>query len=106
MKVSVTGSQMEYTDNSLINDNKGTATDITMTENRKFLQKYTVDIPKETLDLFEDPDVCTICYSDKIEENNKAQFSCGHKSCRLCVINHLNININNGKVNKYLYNIN
>jgi hypothetical protein len=100
MKVSVTGSHMNYTDNSLINDHKGNTTDITMTENKKVLAKYEVDIPKETLDLFEDPNVCTICFSERIEENNKAQFSCGHKFCRLCVINHLIININNGKVKK------
>lgn len=65
---------------------------------KKILKLLQVEIPQETLDLFEDPDVCTICYGESTAGTNRAQFSCGHKFCKTCVYNHLNININNGKV--------
>ena len=57
-----------------------------------------IEIPSETLDLFDDPDVCRICFAEKITQNNKAEFACGHKFCRKCVSNHLTTSITNGKV--------
>jgi hypothetical protein len=41
-----------------------------------------VDIPKETLDMFDDPDVCRICFAEKVGISNKALFSCEHVFCR------------------------
>jgi hypothetical protein len=65
---------------------------------RKILNIQHVEIPKETLDLFEDPEICRICFSEVLNEKNKIQFACGHSFCRNCILNHLTININNGKV--------
>jgi hypothetical protein len=72
---------------------------------KRLFQAREIDIPQETLDLFEDPEVCLICFAEKVSGNNKAQFACGHKFCKACVINHLNTNINNGRVYEYI-NIN
>jgi hypothetical protein len=69
-----------------------------LNSDRKKIQLHKVDIPKETLELFEDPEVCRICFSEVLNTNNKAQFACGHKFCKTCVTNHLSINITNGKV--------
>lgn len=71
-------------------------------QNNKMLNILKVDIPKETLDLFNDPNLCTICFNEVLDEKNNVLFTCGHKFCRLCVVNHLNTNIINGKVNKKL----
>lgn len=68
------------------------------TNSSKNFNKIKVDIPAETLDLFNDPDVCTICFAEKISANNKAEFPCGHKFCRKCVSNYLTNSIMNGKV--------
>jgi len=57
-----------------------------------------IEIPPETLDLFEDPDICRICFDEKMTQNNKAEFACGHKFCRKCVTNYLKNSITNGKV--------
>lgn len=57
-----------------------------------------IEIPPETLDLFEDPDICRICFAEKMTQNNKAEFACGHKFCRKCVTNYLKNSITNGKV--------
>lgn len=70
------------------------------------IKNVLIDIPPETLDLFDDPDVCRICFSEKITTNNQAQFACGHKFCRKCVTNYLTNAIMNGKVNfVYIYNL-
>jgi hypothetical protein len=70
-----------------------------LNSNRKKLNIQQIDIPKETLELFEDPEVCRICFAEVLNSTNKAQFACGHKFCKTCVTNHLAINITNGKVN-------
>jgi hypothetical protein len=59
-----------------------------------------VNIPKETLDQFDDPDICRICFAEKIGISNKALFSCEHVFCRNCVFSYLTNNINSGKVRK------
>lgn len=58
----------------------------------------TINIPQETLDSWEDPDICRICFADKITAEKKLQFSCGHKFCNSCVTNYLKTNINNSVV--------
>lgn len=63
------------------------------------LQKV-FELPKETLDFFEDPNTCTICFSEKIDARNKAQFACSHKFCRTCVESHLRTHITDGKVSE------
>jgi len=41
-----------------------------------------INIDKETLDDFEDPNICRICFSEKLEVNNKVELGCGHKFCQ------------------------
>ena len=75
-------------------------------ENRLFEKKFTtklkiiknIEIPKENLDLFDNPNVCSICFDEVLEDANSFKFTCGHIFCKKCISNHLNININNGKV--------
>ena len=57
-----------------------------------------IEIPPETLELFEDPEVCRICFAEKMIGNNKAEFACGHMFCRKCVANYLTNCISDGKV--------
>ena len=57
-------------------------------------------IDKETLLAFEDPDICTICFDNKLIGKNFTEFSCGHKFCNTCIIAHLTTNIINGRVTK------
>ncbi len=66
--------------------------------NKNKIIKKKIDIPSETLCLFEDPDICKICCTVKVVQSNKAEFACGHKFCRKCVTNYLTNSINNGKV--------
>jgi hypothetical protein len=77
---------------SIVNDTKINS------ERKNQLKIKLVEIPKETIEMFEDPDVCKICFGEVVKESNKAQFACGHSFCKTCVTNHLTVNINNGKV--------
>lgn len=61
-------------------------------------QNPRIEIDRETLNLFEDPNICTICYSEKMLDSKKVEFACGHKFCRKCVTNHITTSINNGRV--------
>jgi exoribonuclease R len=58
-----------------------------------------IEIPQSQIDLFEDPNICTICFDEILGESNSVKFTCGHKFCKNCVTHHLNVNINSGKVN-------
>lgn len=49
-------------------------------------------------EIFDDPDVCKICYANKINEFNRVKFDCEHEFCKDCVINYLRMKIMNGKV--------
>jgi hypothetical protein len=69
-------------------------------QERKVSHIQNIEIPKEVLQLFEDPEVCRICFAEVVSTANQATFACGHKFCRTCVTNHLNISITNGKVIK------
>ena len=71
-----------------------------LNSDRKIMTVQNVNIPKETLDLFNNPEVCRICFSEVLDEKTKAQFACGHSFCKTCVSNFLNMNIVNGKVRK------
>ncbi len=57
-----------------------------------------IEIPKETLELFESPNICRICFSNKINPQNKAQISCGHFFCDNCIKTYLTNKIINGQV--------
>ena len=57
-----------------------------------------IEIPQKTLDLFNQPDICHICYSNKINPYNIAQISCGHYFCNNCIQTYLTSKIVNGVV--------
>lgn len=57
-----------------------------------------IQIDKETLDDFEDPNICRICFSEKLGVTKNVQLGCGHKFCQKCVSSHITISINNGRV--------
>ena len=61
---------------------------------------YKIEIPKETLDSFQDPEICPICYSNKINKNNIAQKNCRHKFCDECIKTYLTKKIIDGEVLK------
>jgi hypothetical protein len=60
-----------------------------------------VNIAKATLDAFEDPNICRICFDNVITPTNKITLECTHEFCTPCVLGYLKININNGKVSIY-----
>ena len=65
------------------------------------LQKYCkIEIPIETLDSFQDPDICPICYENKVNKNNIAQINCKHKFCDKCIKTYLTKKIIDGDVLK------
>lgn len=68
--------------------------------------EYKINIDKATLDDFENPNICIICFSNKTNDHNKSEFSCGHKFCKPCVKKYLTTNIKQGKVIKIYYLIN
>ena len=49
-------------------------------------------------EIFDEPDMCKICYANKINEINRVKFDCNHEFCKDCVINYLRTKIMNGKV--------
>ena len=57
-----------------------------------------INIDKETLLAFDDPEICTICFENKLNRENSTEFSCGHKFCKICIKAHLTTNIINGRV--------
>ena len=57
-----------------------------------------IEIPQKTLELFNQPDICHICYSNKINPYNIAQISCGHYFCNSCIQTYLTSKIVNGEV--------
>lgn len=57
-----------------------------------------VEIPQETLDLFNDPDICRICFSEKVNKENICQKTCGHFFCDVCIKRHIETKIINGQV--------
>ena len=81
--------------NSIINDLDLNITSIRIPEKQN---KIIINIDEETLLGFEDPDICTICFNNKLIENNYSEISCGHKFCLNCIKMHLTTNIVNGRV--------
>ncbi len=65
---------------------------------QKELKKVEIEIPKSLLDNFEAPDICRICFDNKIDDSSMYNFYCQHKFCRECVKNYLATAINDGRV--------
>ena len=67
--------------------------------NNSKLPKYCkVNIPKETLKLFDNPKMCPICFNGEINKNNIAQEHCQHKFCDKCINTYITGKIVNGEV--------
>jgi hypothetical protein len=58
-----------------------------------------IKIPNETLDSFEDPLICSICFDNKLNSEYEVKLQCGHQFCITCVQNYLRNKVNNGDVN-------
>ncbi len=50
-------------------------------------------------DVFDDPDLCQICFETKLNSNNKVMLMCKHEFCYNCINGYLRNKINNGVVN-------
>ena len=55
-------------------------------------------IPKETLEIFNNPNICPICYNNEKNKNNIAQEHCQHKFCDECLNSYISRKIMNGNV--------
>ena len=60
------------------------------------LEKYGIN--QETLKQFKDPNICNICYINKINKENISQKLCLHYFCDNCINKYMTYQINNGNV--------
>lgn len=65
---------------------------------RPEIKKIQIALPQSVLDDFDDPNICRICFVNKLDENNKVSFSCQHVFCQECITNYLTSLIYDGKV--------
>ena len=76
-------------DNNIINKEKENF------DNTK-LEKYGINL--ETINQFNNPDICKICCANNINKDNIAQKCCLHYFCNECIKNYMTYQINNGIV--------
>ncbi len=70
-------------------------------QHKKTVKHNKIEFAKELLDQYEEPNLCYICYTNKVDTVTAEKSDrCKHQFCIPCVKNHLTININNGKVNR------
>ena len=84
-----------------INENKNThnsPNNKTKSKNKNLPNYCKVKIPEETLELFNKPNICKICFNNEININNIAQEHCQHKFCDQCINSYLTRKIINGQV--------
>ena len=62
------------------------------------IKKVELDIPQSVLEDFDNPNICRICFNNKLEDNNKIIFNCQHIFCQDCITNYLTSLINDGMV--------
>ena len=60
------------------------------------LEKYGINL--ETINQFNNPEICKICCSNNINKDNIAQKCCLHYFCDECIKNYITYQINNGIV--------
>jgi hypothetical protein len=94
---------LEYSekDSDLTTINESNLSDITVeksAQKKNNINNVHVNIPKSTLNAFDDPNICRICFDNTLSTTNKIALDCGHEFCTPCVLGYLKININNGKV--------
>ena len=66
--------------------------------NKKLPEYCKVKIPEETLELFNKPNICRICFNNEVNINNIAQEHCQHKFCDECINSYIKRKIMNGEV--------
>ena len=66
--------------------------------NKKIPNYCKVRIPKETLQLFNNPELCMICCTNEVNKNNIAQEHCQHKFCDQCINTYITKKIMDGEV--------
>ena len=92
----------DKTDGPLLTESKSNFKQLNKTSTRSNhnpeLKIKSIVIPPETLDLFDSPDVCRICFTNKIDEQNGYKSSCGHNFCKDCIVAYLKHKIMNGDV--------
>lgn len=86
--------------------NEGEVVNNSVFDKKPKLSNVNIKIPPDTLELFYHPEICQICFEEKIVDINKAEFACGHKFCKKCVTNYLRNSIVDGKVILILLNLN
>jgi hypothetical protein len=68
-------------------------------QSKKELKIVDIKFSQNDLDLYEQPDLCYICCSNKIDEATAEKSdSCNHMFCMDCVKKHITSNINNANV--------
>ena len=67
-------------------------------EPKKFVAQKTIEFAKEILEEYEDPNLCYICWANKVDEASADFSECKHLFCSNCIKSHLTTSINNGKV--------
>lgn len=60
--------------------------------------KIELDLPKETLNDFDNPQVCKICFAEKLKQIPIAKLECNHNFCNNCIMKYLENKIKNGNV--------
>ena len=84
--------EQEHNDDNNSKGNKKISED----ELNNKLKKY--GIKQETLRQFKDPNICNICFENKVNKENIAQKCCLHYFCDNCIKKYLIYQINNGVV--------
>jgi len=67
-------------------------------EPKKFIAQKTIEFTKEILEEYENPNLCYICWSNKVDPASADLSECNHLFCSNCIKTYLTTNINNGKV--------
>ena len=90
----------DYYINENINNNinNNTIENKSRLKNIKFPNYCKINIPKETLKIFDNPNICPICYNNEKNINNIAQEHCQHKFCDECLNSYITRKIMNGEV--------
>jgi hypothetical protein len=80
-----------------INVNSNDNNNIKLEENLdEKLKKYGIE--ENTLKQFKDPDICNICFENKVNKENISQKCCQHYFCDKCIKKYMTYQINNGIV--------
>ena len=87
-----------YINPNLNNINNNTIESIPKVKNIKLPNYCKIYIPKETLQIFDNPNICPVCYNNEKNENNIAQEHCQHKFCDKCLNSYITNKIMNGEV--------